>query len=171
MGRGAVNQKGPEASFLAALHAIRAAGRKLPVNFVFVAEGEEEIGSPHFPPVVHRSEVQSALKKCLGIFMPFAAQDPDGDVTVYLGAQGVIECELVSSGERWGRGPRRDIHSSNKTRVDSPAWHLVEALATLVSPDGNEPAIEGYADKARPLSAGEKGMVAEAARRLGEAAG
>ena len=32
IGRGAVNQKGPEAAFLAALHAIRAAGKKLPVN-------------------------------------------------------------------------------------------------------------------------------------------
>src|SRR5579862_2684607 len=42
IGRGAVNQKGPEASFLAALHAIRGSGRKLPVNLVFVAEGEEE---------------------------------------------------------------------------------------------------------------------------------
>src|ERR1700730_10373469 len=52
VGRGAVNQKGPEATFLAALHAIRGAGRKLPVNFVFVAEGEEEIGSPHFPQIV-----------------------------------------------------------------------------------------------------------------------
>ena len=39
VGRGAVNQKGPESAFLAALHAIRGAGRKLPVNFVFVAEG------------------------------------------------------------------------------------------------------------------------------------
>src|SRR5213594_2259424 len=47
MGRGAVNQKGPEATFLAALHAIRGAGRKLPINLVLVAEGEEEIGSPH----------------------------------------------------------------------------------------------------------------------------
>src|SRR6266566_4231044 len=46
VGRGAVNQKGPEASFLAALHAIRGTGRKLPVNLVLVAEGEEEIGSP-----------------------------------------------------------------------------------------------------------------------------
>ena len=45
IGRGAVNQKGPEATFLAALHAIRGAGRKLPVNLVFVAEGEEEIFS------------------------------------------------------------------------------------------------------------------------------
>src|SRR3989442_529339 len=46
MGRGAVNQKGPQAAFLAALHAIRGAGKKPPVNLVLVAEGEEEIGSP-----------------------------------------------------------------------------------------------------------------------------
>jgi acetylornithine deacetylase/succinyl-diaminopimelate desuccinylase-like protein len=169
IGRGAVNQKGPEATFLAALHAIRAAGRKPPLNFVLVAEGEEEIGSPHFPQIVRRPEVQAALRRTIGIFMPSAAQSSDGQVTITLGAKGVIECELVSSGERWGRGPKKDIHSSNKARVDSPAWHLVEALATLVSPDGNEPAIDGYADRARPLSASEKAMVATAARRLDEA--
>src|SRR6202047_5368065 len=168
VGRGAVNQKGPEATFLAALHAIRAAGKKLPVNLVFVAEGEEEIGSPHFPQIVSRTEVQAALRKCTGIFMPFAAQGPAGDVTMFLGAKGVVELELTSSGEKWGRGPRKDIHSSNKARVDSPAWHLVEALATLVSPDGNDPVIEGYAVKARPLSAAEKQMVADAAKRLNE---
>ncbi len=169
MGRGAVNQKGPEASFLAALHAIRGAGKKLPVNLVFVAEGEEEIGSPHFPQVVRRDEVMSALKNCMGIFMPSASQGLDGEVTMTLGAKGVIECELISSGERWGRGPRKDVHSSNKARLDSPAWHLVEALATLVSPDGNDPAIEGYTAKVRPISEAEKKMIAEAARRLSEA--
>jgi len=169
MGRGAVNQKGPEASFLAALHAIRGAGKKLPVNLVFVAEGEEEIGSPHFPQVVRRPEVLAALKNCMGIFMPSASQGLDGEVTMTLGAKGVIECELISSGERWGRGPRKDVHSSNKARLDSPAWHLVEALATLVSPDGNDPAIEGFAAKARPISAAEKKMIAEAAKRLSEA--
>src|SRR6058998_2540838 len=139
VGRGAVNQKGPEAAFLAALHAIRGAGQKPPVNFVLVAEGEEEIGSPHFPQIVRRPEVLAALRRSMGIFMPAAAQGLDGQVTITLGAKGVIECELVSSGERWGRGPRQDIHSSNKARVDSPAWHLVQALATLVSADGNEP--------------------------------
>ena len=163
------NQKGPEATFLAALHAIRAAGKKPPLNFVLVAEGEEEIGSPHFPQIVRRPEVQAALRRTIGIFMPSAAQASDGQVTITLGAKGVIECELVSSGERWGRGPKKDIHSSNKARVDSPAWHLVEALATLVSPDGNEPAIDGYTAKARPLSASDKAMVATAARRLDEA--
>ena len=169
MGRGAVNQKGPESAFLAALHAMRGAGRKLPVNLVLVAEGEEEIGSPHFPQIVRRPEVQAALKRCNGIFMPFAAQGLDGTVTMYLGAKGIIELELVSTGERWGRGPRKDIHSSNKARVDSPAWHLVQALATLVSPDGNDPVIEGFATKARPISQAEKAMVAEASRRLSEA--
>src|SRR5260370_547733 len=169
MGRGAVNQKGPEATFFAALHAIRRAGKKFPVNLVFVADGEEEIVSPHFPQIVHRPEVKAALKNALGIFMPSASQGLDGEVTMTLGAKGVIECELISSGERWGRGPRKDVHSSNKARLDSPAWHLVEALATLVSPDGNDPTIEASAAKARPGSHTEKKMIAEAARRLSEA--
>jgi acetylornithine deacetylase/succinyl-diaminopimelate desuccinylase-like protein len=169
IGRGAVNQKGPEATFLAALHAIRGAGKKMPVNLVFVAEGEEEIGSPHFPQVVRKPEIAAALKKCGGVYMPFAAQGLGGEVTLFLGAKGVVELELTSSGERWGRGPRKDLHSSNKARVDSPAWHLVEALATLVSPDGNDPAVEGFAAKARPLSESEKKMIAVAAKRLNEA--
>jgi acetylornithine deacetylase/succinyl-diaminopimelate desuccinylase-like protein len=168
IGRGSENQKGPQAALLAALHAIRGAGRKLPVNLVLVAEGEEEIGSPHFPQVVRQPDAQQALKRCSGIIMPSAMQGLDGNVTISLGAKGVVELELTCSGELWGRGPRKDIHSSNKARVDSPAWRLVHALNTLVSADGNEPAIEGFADKARPISAEEKAMVAEGARRLDE---
>ena len=53
MGRGATNQKGPQAAFLAALHAIRGAGKKMPVNLVLVSEGEEEVGSPNFPAPGH----------------------------------------------------------------------------------------------------------------------
>ena len=169
MGRGAVNQKGPESAFLAALHAIRGAGGKPPVNLVLVAEGEEEIASPHFTQVAHRPEVLAALKRCTGIFMPSASQDADGLVQVSLGAKGVIEIELISSGEKWGRGPRKDIHSSLKAKVDSPAWHLVQALHTLVTPDGNDPAIDGWFEKVRPVSAAEKAMVAEAAQRQSEA--
>src|SRR3954463_12053978 len=67
MGRGAVNQKGPESAFLAALHAIRGAGKKMRVNLVMVAEGEEEIGSPHIPQLVRRPEVLSAFAKCSGV--------------------------------------------------------------------------------------------------------
>jgi acetylornithine deacetylase/succinyl-diaminopimelate desuccinylase-like protein len=168
VGRGAVNQKGPEAAFLAALHAIRGAGKKMPVNLVMVAEGEEEIGSPHIGQLVHRPEVEAALRKTAGVFMPSATQDLDGIVTVSLGAKGVAELELVSSGEKWGRGPGKDIHSSLKAMVDSPAWHLVKALDTLVSADGNTIAIDGY-PKPRPISAEEKAMIAEASKRRSEA--
>ncbi|HEY7097603.1 MAG TPA: M20/M25/M40 family metallo-hydrolase [Terriglobales bacterium] len=168
VGRGAVNQKGPEATFLAAIHAIQGSGRKLPVNLVLIAEGEEEIGSPHIAQIVRRPEVIAALKKSMGIFLPDAGQDLDGGVTMELGAKGVVELELVSSGEKWGRGPAADLHSSEKARVDSPAWHLVKALNTLVTPDGNTPAIPGFADKARPLSAQEKAMIATASKRLDE---
>ena len=170
VGRGAVNQKGPESALLAAIHAYRGAGVKFPVNLVLVAEGEEEIGSPHFSQIVRREDVAKALSRCTGVFMPSAAQGPDGVVTIALGAKGVIECELTVTGEKWGRGPDKDIHSSNKARVDSPAWHLVQALNTLVGPDGNTPAIEGFADKARPISPAEKAMVVEAARHMDEAA-
>src|SRR5688572_17002596 len=80
MGRGAVNQKGPQAAFLAALHAIRGAGAKLPVNLVLVAEGEEELGSPHLSEILRNKKVEAALKKTKGIVMPGAAQDLDGVV-------------------------------------------------------------------------------------------
>ena len=169
IGRGATNQKGPQSAFLAALDAMRAAGQKLPVNLVLVAEGEEEIGSPHIGQIVRRPDIQAALEKCTCVFMPMGVQNLDGTVTVNLGAKGVIECELTASGASWGRGPTTDVHSSLKAMVDSPAWRLVQALHTLVSADGNTPAIEGLMDKVRPLNAEEKAQIAATARRRNEA--
>jgi acetylornithine deacetylase/succinyl-diaminopimelate desuccinylase-like protein len=163
VGRGATNQKGPEATFLAALHAIRGANRKLPVNLVMVAEGEEEIGSPHFPQVVRRPDILAKLKTCTCVYMPMASQSPRGDVTLTLGSKGIIELELVSSGGKWGRGPAGDIHSSLKAAIDSPTWHLVAALTTLVKDGGNTPAIEGWFENVRPLTAREKEIIAKAA--------
>jgi acetylornithine deacetylase/succinyl-diaminopimelate desuccinylase-like protein len=168
IGRGAVNQKGPESAFLAALHAIKGAGRKLPVNLIFVAEGEEEIGSPHFAQVVRKPEIAAALSKTIGVFMPSASQGADGEVDVSLGAKGVVELELIASGEKWGRGPAKDVHSANRARLDSPAFHLVQALASLVTADG-DPAIDGFADRARPISPEENKMIDIAAQRINEA--
>jgi acetylornithine deacetylase/succinyl-diaminopimelate desuccinylase-like protein len=168
MGRGAVNQKGPENSFLSALMAFRAAGRKLPVNLVLVCEGEEEIASPHFRDIVMHPEVLPELKKCEGVFMPEAGQDRDGGLQVSLGAKGVVELELVSSGEKWGRGPSHDVHSSLEAQVDSPTWHLVQALNTLVEKDGHTPAVEGFFEKAKPLTAAQEKMVRDHAANTAE---
>ena len=67
VGRGAVNQKGPQTAFLTVLHGFKAAGVKLPVNLVLVAEGEEEIGSTNFAQLTADPEVRAALKRSVGI--------------------------------------------------------------------------------------------------------
>src|SRR5262249_6711778 len=164
MGRGAVNQKGPEATFLAALHAMKDAGRKLPINLVLVAEGEEEIGSTHFGEIVNRPDILAALQKTEGILLPSASQDTTGGVSGELGAKGIAQRELVSSGAKWGRGPRQDLHSSLKAAVDSPVWRLVAALSTLVTPDGNKPAVDGWYEHVKPLTARQKELIAESVR-------
>jgi len=160
VGRGAVNQKGPETAFLAALRAFKAAGVKLPVNLVLVAEGEEEIASPHFPQVITVPEVRAALEKAVGIVIPGANQSVDGQVTLVLGAKGAVELQLISSGEKWGKGPTKDIHSSLMANVDSPAWHLIKALNTLTADDGHTPAIDGWFENVKPLTERQKQLIA-----------
>jgi acetylornithine deacetylase/succinyl-diaminopimelate desuccinylase-like protein len=169
VGRGAVNQKGPEVALLAALHAFKAAREKLPVNLVLVCEGEEEIGSPNFSQVVLKPEVAAALRKCIGVIIPFGSQDLDGAVQINFGAKGVVELELVSTGEKWGRGPKADIHSSLAAQVDSPAWHLVQALNTLVKADGHTPAVDGFFNKVRPMSPALRKILEDAIAKRNEA--
>lgn len=161
IGRGAVNQKGPEIQFLQALHAIRDAGQPMPVNLVLIAEGEEEIGSPNIRQLVYQPKVREAFERTLGVFMPFAMQSPDSPVSIHLGAKGIVELELIASGERWGRGPKKDVHSSFKAMVDAPAWRLIKALDTLVSDDGNTITIDDY-PVAPPLSEEHRAMIAKA---------
>jgi len=167
-GRGAANHKGSEGAFLGALHAFHAAGIPLPVNLVLLAEGEEEIGSPNLINALQDPEVLAELQRADAVFMPTCLQGPDGAVAVCLGAKGIIECELVSSGERWGRGPVRDTHSGGKANIDSPVWHLIDALSSLVRDGGNTPDIDGWFEHVRPLTARERALIAEEARTSNE---
>ncbi len=168
VGRGAVNQKGPEATFLAAVRAFKEAGKKLPINIALICEGEEEIASPNFMKAVNHPDVLPTLSKCVAIFCPAAGQGLNGNSSLTLGAKGAVELELISSGAKWGRGPTKDIHSSNFARVDSPAWRLVQALNTLMKPDGHTIAVKGWYDNVKPLSQRERALIAEAARNTNE---
>jgi len=112
--------------------------------------------------------VRPAIAKAVGVIIPSASQGPDGDVTLSLGAKGVVELQLISSGEKWGRGPKNDIHSSNMARIENPAWHLVKALDTLVADDGYTPAVEGWFEHVRPLTARQKQLIAENAASTDE---
>ena len=170
IGRGATNTKGPQMALLAALGAFKWAGRKLPVNLVLVCEGEEEIGSPNFSQIVFKPDVEAALRKSVGIIIPLGNQELDGSVQVNLGSKGIVELEIVSSGAKWGRGPTKDVHSSYEAQLDSPAWHLVQALNTLVKADGHTPAVEGFFEKVRPLSPQLQEILNQAIPRRDEAA-
>jgi acetylornithine deacetylase/succinyl-diaminopimelate desuccinylase-like protein len=168
VGLGAVSLKGPQNAFLSALMAFRAAGKPLPINLVFVCEGEEEDSSPHLNEIVLHPDVLPELKKCSGMFMPQAGQDRDGGVEVMLGAKGLVELELISSSARWGHGASHDLHSARAAQVDSPAWRLVEALNSLVGPDGHTPAVQDFFELAKPLTPTQTRMVRDFAARVSE---
>jgi len=148
MARGATNQKGPERAFLNALESIIAVDGTLPVNIMITAEGEEELGSPHYPQIV--DAYVDRLKSADAALFPFNSQRPNGTVNVLLGVKGIVYFEMIANGGEWGGPAVAEIHGSYKAIVDSPVWQLVQALSTLVSQDGNTILVPGYYDDIRP---------------------
>jgi acetylornithine deacetylase/succinyl-diaminopimelate desuccinylase-like protein len=146
-GRGATNQKGPERAFLNAVESVRAAAGKLPVNLMFVCEGEEELGSPHLHEIVNR--YSAVLSKAHGVLMPANSQGMNGSNTVSLGNKGIVYMELEANGAASGGPVSAEIHGSNKAIADSPSWRLVQALAGMTDPSGNRILVEGVTAKVR----------------------
>jgi acetylornithine deacetylase/succinyl-diaminopimelate desuccinylase-like protein len=157
MARGAANQKGPERAFLNSIESILAVKGKLPVNLMFAAEGEEELGSPHYPEVI--AKYAERMKKSAGVIFPMFGQIPDGSVTLALGVKGILYFEMEAVGGPQGGPTRAEIHGSYKAIVDSPAWRLTQALASLTSRDGNTITVPGYYDAIRPPSLAEQRLV------------
>jgi acetylornithine deacetylase/succinyl-diaminopimelate desuccinylase-like protein len=149
IGRGAVNSKGPEMTFLNAVMSIKAATGKLPVNLIFIAEGDEErmdIGLNKF--IADHGDLFKGADAVWG---------PGG-------SEGCVFVELKTSGKSWGRGPvYSDIHGGNKRSVDAPAWRHIQMLSKLVSPDGNRVLIPGFYDNIVPATAEEEAMLRKAA--------
>lgn len=155
--RGATNQKGPQRAFLNAIESIIAVQGTLPVNLMVLAEGEEELGSPHYSQLVDQFE--DRLKTASGAFFPFNSQSAGGDATLSMGVKGILYIELEYVGGAWGGPTKAEIHGSYKAIVDSPPWRLVQALASLVSADGNTILVPGYYDPVRPPTLEEQLLV------------
>jgi acetylornithine deacetylase/succinyl-diaminopimelate desuccinylase-like protein len=118
---------------------------------MFVAEGEEELGSRHLPEFI--GKYREKLERADAVFFPLADQNQKGKVTMELGVKGIVYFELELDGKAWGRGPTRfDVHGSNKAWVDSPAWRMIQALSTMTTEDGNRVLIEGFYENAVPPS-------------------
>jgi acetylornithine deacetylase/succinyl-diaminopimelate desuccinylase-like protein len=134
MGRGAMGAKGPFVAFLNALKSIIAVEGTLPVNIMFLAEGEEIMGSPTYRDFVDR--YRDRLSQVSASYCAASSQSPGGSVNVGLGLKGMIVFELTAAGARWEGAPVTTIHSSAAGLVHSPPFRLAQALATLTELDG-----------------------------------
>jgi acetylornithine deacetylase/succinyl-diaminopimelate desuccinylase-like protein len=136
IGRGATNSKGPEMAVLNALTSMKATMGKLPVNLIFVAEGDEE-------------RMDIGLRKFMSEHSDLFAEAD----ALFVGgpSEGCVYVELTTSGKSWGRGPvQSDVHGVMKRTTDSPAWRHIQMLASLTSKDGNTPLIKGFFENMDP---------------------
>ncbi|MFQ5695304.1 MAG: M20/M25/M40 family metallo-hydrolase, partial [Terriglobia bacterium] len=166
--RGAVNTKGPERAFLNAVESIRALQGTLPVNLLFLCEGEEEISSANMPLLVE--QFKDRLLGADGVLFPLASQQRDGRANLYLGNKGIVYLELEAHGSTTGGPKQFEIHSSLKAAVDSPVWRLVQALATLTDESGNRVLVKGVTDSVRPPNRREEELLEALLREFDEQA-
>jgi acetylornithine deacetylase/succinyl-diaminopimelate desuccinylase-like protein len=150
IGRGAVNSKGPQMAMWNALMSIKAATGKLPVNILFIAEGDEErmdMGYRQF------MKDHKDLFKGVDAMYTFGGQSPTGTARGLSGSEGCVFIELTTSGSSWGRGPGySDIHGGFSRSVDSPAWRHIKMLNTLYDDVHHRSLVKGFYDNIEPLS-------------------
>ncbi len=166
VGRGAMGAKGPYVAWLNALEAIIALEGTLPFNIMFLAEGEEILGSPTYREFVDRYHDRFADVDLS--FCPSFTQNSAGTVTVGLGLKGMIVLELSASGESWGYGPKQTVHSATASLVDCPPFRLAAALASMVDETGRGCVVNGLQeawDYRKPLTQEENSLLEKIAAR------
>ncbi len=156
IGRGATNSKGGQMAMWNALKSIKEVTGTLPVNFIVIAEGDEErmdIGLRKF------------VKENVELFEGAEAliRRGGGGSVSGGGSEGCVYIELTTSGAKWGRGPvYGDIHGGRKRAVDSPAWRHIQMLESIIDENGNIARVEGFYDDMEPLS---ENMIADLQER------
>ncbi len=125
--RGAADDKGQVWAHLEALTAWQAHGG-LPVNVIFLVEGEEEIGSKNLEKFV--TDHQAELKADIAVISD-TSQFADGLPAITYGLRGLCYAEIFLT------GPDHDLHSGTYGgSVPNPANILCEFIASLHAHDG-----------------------------------
>ncbi|HET6760697.1 MAG TPA: M20/M25/M40 family metallo-hydrolase, partial [Gemmatimonadaceae bacterium] len=126
--RGSVDDKGQLFLHVKALEAHLATRRKLPVNVVVIAEGEEEIGSEHLASFV---EEQKKLLKADAVVISDSAMFAPGLPSILSSLRGLAYFEINV------QGPKGDLHSgSYGGAIVNPAMALARILATFHDENG-----------------------------------
>ncbi len=135
--RGSVDDKGQLFLHVKALEAHLAVRKKLPVNVIVVAEGEEEIGSEHLAEFVEKNKT---MLKADAVVISDSAMFAPGQPSILSSLRGLAYFEIHV------QGPRGDLHSgSYGGAVVNPAMALARILATLHDENGRI-AIPGFYD-------------------------
>jgi len=149
--RGVSDNKGEIATRLAAVRALRGARGELPITLRWIIEGEEEVGSPHFAAIAER---YAELLRADGCLWEGSGFDVKGRPVLVLGTKGLLYVQLDV------QGAGRDAHSGAAPVLPSAAWRLVQALASLRTPDGWV-RIRGFYDAVRLATAAELEALAD----------
>lgn len=124
IGRGTCDMKN---NLMASIHAVKAfleCGKQLPINLIFLFEGEEEIGSPSLRPFIE--EHKDELSLCDSILCGEGGENKEGQVALIYGYKGMLYVELSI------RSPTGvEVHSAYAGITDNPAWRMVSALMSL----------------------------------------
>jgi acetylornithine deacetylase/succinyl-diaminopimelate desuccinylase-like protein len=147
--RGSKDDKGEFVCRLAALDAVRAVTGSYPCDITWLAEGEEEVGSPHLPAWV---EAHKAQLKADAAVWEEGGIELDETPIVRLGARGLLYVELTV------KTIARDAHSGQANLLPNAAWRLAWALASLKGPD-ERVLIPGFYDAVRPPTAAEEELL------------
>ena len=144
--RGITDMKGQILVSLDAIEAILKTGQ-LPINFKFLFEGEEEIGSPNLATFL---AAHKDLLRCnLAINPDTGALSPDIPCITYA-LRGLAYMELRIF------GPDHDLHSGVfGGAVRNPAQELCELIAGMHDAQGRV-TLPGFYDKVRPIDPEEK---------------
>jgi len=150
--RGAADNKGAIVSRVCAVEAYLAHRGELPVNVLWVIEGEEEIGSPHLEQFT--AQYADLLRSAYGCVWEGGGKNARDRCEIALGCKGLLYVELHA------HGAARDLHSALASIVGSPVWRLVWALDTLKGSD-ERVRIPGFYDDVRPISPAQQQTLAE----------
>lgn len=145
--RGSTDNKGQHFAHICGVADTIKEHGKLPVNLIFLLEGEEEIGSPNLEPFLkqHADEL-----KCDVVVVSDTGMVGPGVPTLTYGLRGIACLEFTL------KGPSIDLHSGiYGGAVANPATVVAELIASLHHADGKI-AIEGFYDDVKPLESWER---------------
>ena len=152
IGRGASDNKGPTFAHIKAVESILNSGFELPLNIIFLVEGEEECGSRALGRFVSDGGLEPFKPILCTAISDTSMYGPERP-SLTVGLRGIVSVEVSIC------GPRQDVHSGLYGGITcNPNNLLIQSLSALEDPQGRI-AIPGFYDDVESLSSREKSIL------------